>query len=343
MYYTCRWWPPIRSFTVMTRSKSNYRKSSAYSAGCLPFAVTPRGIIVLLGQERYDHSLSDFGGKCSFSDTSIFHTAYREFTEESLCHSFSCHDMFNRTLMHTVSNTLKGNSYFMFFVKFSEDELHDIMINFKRQLYFSENAHSEKDMMICLLMNEMLDSIAHTAPNLAARIMNVSPLPIGQEIQVVQQQQKQLLLPDDMFRIPSSLLNDRQDDAPHITKGIQTYSQKGNNSNSNRTCSPSPPRQYEQQSRWDKNNSQSSQMDDGLSNSSQGASLSRSPPLLGPIKVSSRGSPRWVTGVPSYEGNNHSTNHHHHHTHHPLKLRAVFFHTVNMHMRFLHRFHLIVN
>lgn len=138
-----------------------------YSAGILPYTVIDSKIYMLLGRETYDMCYSDFGGKFERHDSSILHTACREFTEESLFDEFdiltflTTKDQCMHTL-YTESRTLKGNIYYMFLVHLDINMINLIQRSFNKKYtdkFSGQNAHPcnlEKDKIKLFRLDDIL-------------------------------------------------------------------------------------------------------------------------------------------------------------------------------------------
>ena len=137
-------------------------QNGIYSAGILPYTIIDSEIYVLLGRESYDKTYSDFGGKHDKLDNSIFDTACREFREESLFDKLSFEILNNKKIIYTESRTLKGNIYYMFLLKFQENEIYEIIDNFMQNITDPNNLNKEKDNLIIMKLDDILSQIIKT-------------------------------------------------------------------------------------------------------------------------------------------------------------------------------------
>ena len=140
-----------------------------YSAGILPYTIINNDIYILLGRESYDHTYSDFGGKYDTSDFSIFQTAYREFTEESLYNTLKYEELLSMKMIYTESRTLRGNIYYMFLLKMQPEEIYDIITNFSKKITNQSNIKTsrvnncekyEKDHLKLCKLKDIIDQMS---------------------------------------------------------------------------------------------------------------------------------------------------------------------------------------
>ena len=97
-----------------------------YSAGVLPFAIVGAHVYLLLGRDRKDQCLSDFGGRREVMDRyDPAYTAAREFFEESAGSVLSLERTFAKlqttACRRLTSSTIGGSPYYMFIVNIPWD------------------------------------------------------------------------------------------------------------------------------------------------------------------------------------------------------------------------------
>lgn len=127
-----------------------------YSSGILPFTIIDDEIYLLLGRESYDKSYSDFGGKSDRADTSVLHTAFREFKEETMYEDLSFQYFENNPCeLYTESRTLKGNIYYMFLIQLDIDTIDKIIFNFNKKY----ERGCEKDNLKLVKLSDLLGQI----------------------------------------------------------------------------------------------------------------------------------------------------------------------------------------
>lgn len=139
-----------------------------YSAGILPYTIINNEIYILLGRESYDQTYSDFGGKYDTNDNSIFQTAYREFTEESLYNNLNYEQLLSMQMIYTESRTLRGNIYYMFLLNIEPEKIYDIITNFSEKIKDQFNIKTsrvknfekyEKDHLKLYKLKDIIDQI----------------------------------------------------------------------------------------------------------------------------------------------------------------------------------------